>query len=286
MIKLIPYRKKNKWGFSNPEKEVIINCLYDDIIVPFSETNFNLALVAQNNKTCWLNGDGIEVTPFADTTHQFTDKGISVIILNSEIDTASVFPNCLFVGKGGTVLFENDFLTSNSYQNGNCIVMNQERKYGVINSQGQIIHPFNETDYITLWEKIGKPYTYDKARTKENTISELQKYTTENRYSGYKNKVGEVIIPPQFYMAQDFREGMASVAKREREFYFINEQGNRVTDKTYYFCQSFENGIAKVVTDELNENPHIHSRWGVEYYIPDSAKWGYIDIDGNEFWED
>jgi len=87
-------------------------------------------------------------------------------------------------------------------------------------------------------------------------------------------------------MAQDFREGMASVAKREREFYFINEQGNRVTDKTYYFCQSFENGIAKVVTDELNENPHIHTRWGVEYYIPDSAKWGYIDIDGNEFWED
>ena len=130
MTKLIPYRKSNKWGFSNSAKEIVIKCNYDDIIIPFSESNFNLALVSKNKKTCWINTKGIEITPFADMTHQFTDKGISVIILNKEIDTVSVFPNCLFVGQNGQVLFENDLLTSNGYQNGLCIAMNKERKYG------------------------------------------------------------------------------------------------------------------------------------------------------------
>jgi hypothetical protein len=285
MKNLIPYRKKNKWGFSNSDKEIVIKCDYDDIIFPFSKSNFNLALVAKDNKTCWINSKGIEITPFADMTHQFSDKGISVIILNKEIDNVSSFPNCLFIDSDGQTLFENEFLTSNSYQNGYCIVMDQERKYGVIDALGKIIHSFNETDYIKIWEKIGRPYFDDRPESEEVLTSELQKFSNENRYIGFKNKRNEIVIQPKFYMAQEFTEGFSSVAINEREFFFINEQGEKTISKTYYFCQNFNNGIAKVVTDKIDENPHIHSRWGVDYYIPESAQWGYIDVNGNEFWE-
>jgi len=285
MTKLIPYRKDNKWGFSNSEKEIIIKCIYDDIVTPFCNSNFNLSLVAKNNKTCWLNAKGIEVTPFADMTHPFSDKGISVIILNKEIDSVSVYPNCLFVDAHGKILFENNFLTSNGYQNGLCIVMNQERKYGVINPSGKIIHSFDETDYMKVWEKIGRPYFYDTPKSKEITTSELQKFTNDSRYIGFKNKKGDVVIQPKYYMAECFSEGCSSVAIKEGEFFFINEKDEKTIGKTYYFCQSFKDGIAKVVTNQINENPHKHSRWGVEYYIPELAKWGYIDLNGNEFWE-
>lgn len=284
MTKLIPYRKNNHWGFSNFQKEVIIECKYDDVIIPFYKMNYNLALVQKNGKTCWINTKGREISPFADMTHQFTDKGISVIILNKEIDTVLQYPNCLFVNNKGEILFQNDFLTSNGYQDGHCIVMNQNRKYGVIDYLGKIIHPFTETDYQKVWEKIGRPYDYDK-RKEEVTQSEVQKFTNESRYIGFKNEKGDIVIQPKYYMAQDFSEGLCPVAVKEGEFFFINEIGEQVFNQTYYFCHNFKEGIAKVVTDKIIEDPHIHSRWGVDYYIPGSAKWGYIDTNGNEYWE-
>lgn len=284
MTKLIPYRKSNKWGFSNSQKEIVIECNYDDIIIPFNGRNYDLALVQKNGKTCWVNNRGFEITPFADMTHQYTDKGISVIVLNKEIDSVLEYPNCLFVNKEGEILFDNDFLTSNGYQNGYCIAMNQDRKYGVIDYLGKIIRPFTEIDYHKIWEKIGRPYHYD-TRKEEMSPSELQKFTNDSRYIGFKNGQGDIVIQPKYYMTKDFTEGLCSVAIKEGEFFFINEKGEQVINKKYYFCNNFKDGIAKVVTSRIDKNPHIHSRWGVDYYIPESAKWGYIDMDGNEYWE-
>ena len=70
-------------------------------------------------------------------------------------------------------------------------------------------------------------------------------------------------------------------------FHHINLQGERLYDKDYYYGYSFNNGIAKVVTNELvNEDPRKFSNWGVEYYVPENAGWGFIDKLGNEYWED
>lgn len=30
----------------------------------------------------------------------------------------------------------------------------------------------------------------------------------------------------------------------------------------------------------------MFERWGVDYYIPDDAKWGFIDKQGIEYWND
>ena len=283
MTKLIPFRKNNQWGFSNSQKEIVIECKYDDVTIPFYKRNYNLALVKKNGKTCWVNTKGNEVTPFADMTHPFTDKGISVIVLNKEIDTVLQYPNCLFVNHEGETLFKNDFLTSNGYQNGYCIGMNQDRKYGVIDYLGNIIHPFTETDYQIVWEKIGRPYDSD-TRKEDLVPSKLQKFAND-RYIGFKTEQGNIAIQSKYYMAHDFNEGLCPVAIEAGEFFFINEKGEQVFNQTYYFCHNFKEGIAKVVTDKISENPHMHSRWGVDYYIPESAKWGYIDTNGNEYWE-
>ena len=103
---------------------------------------------------------------------------------------------------------------------------------------------------------------------------------------GFKNEKGEFEISPKYFKAFEFNEGVAAVAEKSKEFYFINELGEKIFDNTYYYSNGFSNGLAKVVTSKIEEDPTVHSRWGVDYYIPPTAEWGYIDTKGNEYWED
>ncbi len=282
---LIPYRRKDKWGFSDSSKNIVIDCEYDDVISTYSEANFGLALVKKGKKTCWIDIEGKKITPLADHTHFFTEKEVSVIILNKEIDRVSSFPNCLFVNSQGELLFENNFLTSSHFQNGFCIVMDKDKSYAVIDYTGKLIKPFRSKDYHEVWKSIGSPYNSDTNMIKKPK-GKLNLYSDENRCLGYKTNSNKVEIPAKYFHAFEFNEGIAVVAKKAKAFYFINENGNPLFDKSYYFCHGFSNGIAKVVTDTIKGDPRVHSRWGLEYYIPDSAKWGYVDANGNEYWED
>jgi hypothetical protein len=284
-MKLIPYRKKDKWGFCNSANEIEIECKYDNVVVPHSDLNFGLSLVEIDKKTCWINADGNEMTLKADQTHLFTEYEISVIILNKSIETVSKFPNCYFVNSKGKTLFDNDYLTASHFQNGFCIVMDKDRTYGAIDSEGKLVIPFETKDYNIIWEKIGRPIMSD-ARQLNKTTNKLFLFSTETRYMGFKNEKDEIILSAKYIKANEFSDGFALVAEKLKDFFFIDSLGNRLNDKTYFYGGAFSNGIAKVVTNKIDGEPTVHSRWGVDYWIPDSAKWGYIDSKGTEYWED
>ena len=283
---LIPYRKKDKWGFADRQKQIVIPCVFDDIARPFSEENVGLALVKKDHKTAWINAEGTYLSPFADITYPFTDYGISVIVVNAKIDTVDTFPNCFFIDPSGKIVFENDFLTANRFANGKSIVMNPNRMYGVVDAHGNMLHSFETEDYIQIWEKIGRPYFYDCITAEEKEKSSLVKFENEHRYIGYKDQNGQPVISAKYYKAADFSEGWAAVAIKQKAFFYIDEAGQQTLKKTYYYCGSFHNGIAPVVTHQPDTDPHELSRWDVDYYIPSTAKWGYIDKTGTEYWED
>lgn len=277
----IPYRNKDKWGFCNQEKIIVIPCMYDEVILPFSDENFQLALVRIGGKKYWITVDGEQISPLADTVLPFTTREISVLILyNENATTLRSTKNCLFINRFGQRVFEVDAITADGFQNDLCILLFPNKKYGAINSLGETIIEPQFDDISSVWEKMGSPYPdyYQQAR-------ELIKFELDLHY-GYKNLSGVTVIEPKYRFARNFCEETAIVAIEPKLFHHINNKGERLYDKSYYFGLDFNNDIAKVVTKMHEDNPFKHERWGVDYYVPDDAKWGYIDKKGNEYWND
>lgn len=281
----IPYRKKDKWGFSDVEKQLLIDCRYDEVIYPFSEENFDLALVKIAGKQCWIDTTGNQLSPHADNVFSFTLNEISVIILDDKnVEGRQSIENCLFINRFGASVFELSAITADGFRNDTCIVLFPNRKYGAINAKGSIVVEPEFENFEAIFDALGRPYFTDRNEKPEQN-QELIKFEAE-RYFGFKDKEDNVVFDPHYFYASDFNEGTAMVAKWAKAFYHINRNGEKLYSKEYYYGFNYNNGIAKVVCDMPDVNPFVHERWGVEYYIPLNARWGYIDKKGQEFWED
>ena len=277
----VPYRDKDKWGFCDHEKKILIPCIYDDVIWPFSEENFQLALVAIGKKKCWITISGQQICPLADTILAFTSKEISVIILDDEnVNTLQSVKNCLFINRFGDPVFEIEAITADGFQNNYCITLFPNQKYGAVNSLGVTVIEPRFDDISSVWEEMGSPYPEYLEQPKSLVKFEL------DLYFGFKEPSGTVRIEPIYMFARNFSEEASIVATAPKMFYHIDDQGKRLYDKSYYYGLDFNNGIAKVVTDLHDVNPFKFERWGVGYYVPETAKWGYIDKQGNEYWND
>jgi hypothetical protein len=281
----IPYRKIDKWGFSDPEKSILIDCIYDDVVFPFSEENFNLALVKLSDKICWINTNGKQISPLADNVFPFTQKEISLIIIDKEnFNKRQTTENCLFINRFGESVFKIQAITANGFQNDKCIVYFPNNNYGAINSKGEIVVEPKFDNFEAIWNETGRPYFYDR-NEKPKKNQGLIKFE-KDRYFGFKDIDENVILTANYFFASEYNEGACIVAKNSKKFYHIDIRGQRLYNKEYYFGFNYEYEIAKVVTDMPNVDPFVHTRWGVDYYIPESSKWGFIDKKGNEFWED
>jgi hypothetical protein len=281
----IPYRKIDKWGFSDPKKNILIDCIYDDVIFPFSEENFDLALVKIADKCCWINTNGNQISPLADNIFSFTKNEISLLIIDDKnVEEKQSTENCLFINRFGESVFKLQAITANGFQNDMCIVYFPNHKYGAVNSKGEIVVESKFDNLNAVWNEIGRPYFNDRnEKSKKN--QGLIKFE-KDRYFGFKDMEGNVVFEASYFWASEFNEGTCMVAKNPKAFYHIDSRGQRLYNKEYYFGFNYEYEIAKVVTDMPNVNPFVHERWGVDYYIPDSSKWGFIDKKGQEFWED
>lgn len=51
---LIPYRKKDKWGFCTSDRTIVIDCIYDDV-EPFTK---GIAKVGKDGKFVFINSQG------------------------------------------------------------------------------------------------------------------------------------------------------------------------------------------------------------------------------------
>jgi len=79
----------------------------------------------------------------------------------------------------------------------------------------------------------------------------------DGRY-GYQDKQGNVVIAPQFFFAEDFREGLAKVQTRNG-IGFIDKSGKIAIQEIYEDASYFTEGLAPVCKNKL---------------------WGYIDKTG------
>ena len=123
---------------------------------------------------------------------------------------------------------------------------------------------------------------------------ELWRASVENNW-GFIDKQGEYVISPQFYYANNFREGLAPVILEEdgKEGY-INRRGKIVINPQFDIAYPFKEGLASVEIGEkwgyINKqgkiviNPQFDYVNGFKNGISEfdlDRKLGYVDKQGN-----
>jgi hypothetical protein len=97
---------------------------------------------------------------------------------------------------------------------------------------------------------------------------------------GYKNKMGDYVIKPQFVDARRFSEGLAAV-KIHEQWGFIDKKGNLVIQPAFSHCGLFENGLAPVSVEGTHE---YFLPFGAKGHADAAARLGYVDATGRYVW--
>ncbi|MEM7373482.1 MAG: WG repeat-containing protein [Bacteroidota bacterium] len=131
-------------------------------------------------------------------------------------------------------------------------------------------YSFLDREGTFLFEKMADSLSQDNRKTVVRRVGNFNEgliRTQINRFWGYLNEKGDLVIPPQFRAAGDFTEGFASV-KDKGGWGFINTEGEWLGKqksngkrKIYYFdnLQPFQEGYAAVKK---------------------GSRWGYINTSG------
>lgn len=261
---LIPFRKGDKWGFSDENKKIIIEPKYDDAN-PFSE---GLASVGQGDydtgKFGFIDKQGKIIVPFIydeaesfgeglakvgigdnkTRKYGFIDKTGKVIIPISydavysfSGDLAAVCQHetpeskkCGFIDKSGKESIPLKYQDADSFSEGLSVVK-QNGKYGFIDKTGNLVIPLK----------------YDNA----NSFSEGLAMVTKAGKSGFIDKTGNVAIPLMYDDSTSnegvgsFHEGLASL-QQEGKYGFIDKNGNIAIPVIYDSAFSFNEGLAMV----------------------------------------
>ncbi len=157
----------------------------------------------------------------------------SFIISEGKIDT--IWNNHIikygFIDKTGKIVIDAQFDGDSRFKEGLASVRIGDKK-GFIDKTGKMV--FEHQNYTfgfseglaCVWEKVDE----------------------SNRKYGYINKAGEVVIEPQFDLAQDFTEGLACVRIGDKEG-FIDKTGKIVIEPQYKRAFNFVDGLAAVEVD-------------------------------------
>lgn len=252
---LIPYRKKDKWGFCTPDKKIVIDCVYT-YVRPFRDDGF--AEVFINGRWVMIDRN----TNLLAAEYSYSNFRDGLAIAN-------------FEGKYGIIDIKHNIIIPFIYDDirnfkEGLAKVKKDNKYGFINIKGDVVVPiiyeYNAYQFsdgmaqVTLNEKNGfvnlngdvvVPIIYDKKFSCfEEGFACIQ--TIEGK-KGFINKTGEIVVP-FIYDNSDFSfsEGLVSVRKNGK-WGFINCNNRVVIPFIYEFSTSFHDGLANV---------DINNKWG------------------------
>jgi serine/threonine protein kinase len=263
---LIPFRKGDKWGFSDVNKKIIIEPKYD-FAQPFSE---GLAAVKLNDKFGYIDKTGKEVIPLKYDGVSPFKEGLAIVFIESSSDRKMGFINNLgvelvpLIYSFDLIAVEEFYFSDNTEE---LINVKLNAKYGFIDKAGREIVPFKYDWASGFSEGLAKVGSNNKFGFIDKTGNEVipLKYDSALSFSGgfarielngkvgFINKNGEMVIPLNYEKKSgddiSFSEGLASVFQNGK-CGFINEKGSTVIPFKYETCYAFSEGLAAV---ELNE---------------------------------
>lgn len=236
---LIPYLKNNLWGFVNPERRIVIPCMYDNA-APFSD---GLALVELNHKYGYINSKGETVIPFKYDRAQPFNQGRAKVETIFGKKTDGQF-KAGYINTTGKFVIPKQYLGLSSFRDSIAKFWNGTLQ-GYINWQGDTL--------------VSPHYAYSNRFSEGRALVS----TTPPRY---EPKLGKVIFATAHYIdlqgnirftirnaaAESYANGLALIVAQAGDttqaMYFINKQGKKVLDVSQYgLVSGFSEGLAAVV---------------------------------------
>lgn len=309
---LIPYRKGNKWGYCTADKKIIIECIYDYCSCFFE----NRAAVKLNGKWGYINNSGSEVIEikylaagdfceglaWVRSEHIgyecINESGVTIIPNIYELDYERDFTEGLacvklndkygYIDKLGNVVIPFIYDYGYTFSEGLACVGIDE-KYGYIDKGGNLIIPFiyeawsfgyfreglspvklnGKCGYIDTLGNQVIPIEYEDAFTFNEGLACIKEFGTGFQFINHK---GEVAFPNYYSQMGNFSEGLAAVGLL-KEWLYINKKGDKAFSTKNLIGSPFINGFAL-----LSLQPTARQ--------VDSRQIGYIDKQGNQYWEE
>ncbi len=167
-----------------------------------------------------------------------------------------------YIDKTGKYAIPLRFQLANSFSEGVAAVMLDD-KWGFINHEGDIVIPLQYEKAMDFQEgvaqvekdrewfyidKKGNKVTEPGTTPKENTYTEFPVSKIQDGKVGYVDENGEFVIPPVYFDAAPFSEGLARVKKgRTSQWMFINREGKQAFKEKFEAAGDFHEGIARVL---------------------------------------
>lgn len=304
-----------KWGFIDTNAQLIIPLIYDKVRY-FSESN---AAVMLDSKAGFINTKGQLIIPLQyDDVGNF-ENGFTGVTLNGQhgmfntlgdevtmmhFEQIVSYSEGLFMvkldDKVGFIDETWDWAVENIYDmafpfsEGLAVVV-LNNKYGYVDKKGNVIISIEYTDAYDFKSGIARVYKDGKfgfINSKGETIIPFIYNEAEDFNDGYAtvkldgffgviNNENEVIVPFAYdYIHPDcFSDGMVSASSLlfdgDSRIGYLNKSGELFIDTEYSNVSSFNNGIALVVKDEYD----VNAKEFIEIQ-------GFIDKQGNEYWND
>lgn len=253
----------------------------------FGGFNDGLAIVEVDGIFGFINSENdIVIEPKYYRVNEF-HNGIALVQDN-------MFTSAYFINTSGKTILNNREFGVSEYNEGliNCKSL-IEKKWGFVDIDNNFIIPpiydytssFHEGMAAVIPTLIGKKVNKKQLFGFVNRNNEVlipPDFNIANGHfseglcciwdngNGYMNTKGEVVIPCEYLVGENFSDGLASVQlKKNNKHGFINRDGNMVIKPKFEHVERFENGIAKVTI-------------GKDHAV---YKEGYINKDGDYIWK-
>jgi len=252
---LIPFRKGDKFGFSDENKKLIIEPKYD-LACFFNE---GLAAVVVNKKIGFIDKEGNEVIPpkyeRGDVRTLFFIEGLALVKINGKYG---------FIDKSDKEVTRRRYDDAQPFKEGFAKVY-LDGNYGFIDKTGteitrlkyDYVEPFSEGMAIVKFrnkygfiDRTGKeviPLKYESAGGFSDGLSSVSFGFMGQQHAYIDRSDNEVIRLKSGITAYDFSEGLArAYDNKTRKWGFIDKTGNIIIQPQYDEALSFFDGLARV----------------------------------------
>jgi len=278
---LIPYRKGDKWGYCDKEKNIIIDCMYNDAR-PFSEGLAVVNVFGKEGFIGCINESGELIVVLPSFIYVLEDLKDGILKVS--------FPNEYYGSDEGYI----DIFTERKHKKYKNIIPRDGYIYsarlGIPDSEGlelviksdpqlrpneiKMIYGYAKSGRILIKHKYEKalPFSEGLAAVKLNgnwmyinsqdekildmlIFDELTSFSEdlggimfENKW-GFCDKKGNIVIDFQFDEIKEFSEGLCAVSVNQK-WGFIDKNGEIVLPTEFERVHSFSEGLAPAWLDE------------------------------------
>jgi WD40 repeat protein len=239
----IEVKSQKTWGYCDQKKRVIVPPQFDEI----KEFYEGFAAVKINTKWGYIDQTGnIVISHQFDEAEDFSE-GFAVVKAHHYYG---------YIDKAGNQLTIPQFYRAYSFSEGLALVGFNSKDFGYINDRGQVV--------INLRGSVYSSRGFSEGLAAVHLETKLMGLLGSGIKGGYIDKTGQVVIKPQFDIANNFSEGLACVGigHSKPKYGYIDKTGQVVIKPQFDIANNFSEGLACVG------------------FVDSKIKYGYIDKTG------